>query len=109
MGVRISWMREAAATVAKREPYLLSLSRIRKRGRSPQGVASRSCWATQASVGWAVVAALRAIWTIRREDSSIMTKTEERLEEEVVDLYKVTGPDLGSVISEEDRPGLRRR
>ena len=93
MGVRISWMREAAATVAKREPYLLSLSRIRKRGRSPQGVASRNCWATQTSVGWAVVAALRAMWTGPARRQLDNDEDEERQEEEVVDLGEVTGPD----------------
>jgi hypothetical protein len=39
------------ATRAKQGPNLLSLSRIRYFGASPYGVASRSCWATQASVG----------------------------------------------------------
>src|SRR5512135_2486611 len=39
------------ATRAKLGPNLLSLSRIRYLGACPYGVASRSCWATQASVG----------------------------------------------------------
>ena len=38
-------------------------------GLLPEGVAARSCWATQASVGWRVT----PTWTTRRE-SSAMTK-----------------------------------
>ena len=41
MGVRSMLMPELAATAAKWEPYLLSLSRIRKRGCSPQGGGAR--------------------------------------------------------------------
>ncbi len=59
----------AAATRAKVGPYLLSLSRISHRGASPNGVASRSCCATQASVGWRVTPTC----TTRREPSA-MTK-----------------------------------
>jgi len=43
-----------SAIRANLSPYLLSLSRIRYRGPSPNGVASRSCWATQAPVGFLV-------------------------------------------------------
>jgi hypothetical protein len=39
------------ATRAKQGPNLLSLSRIKYLGACPYGVAPRSCWATQASVG----------------------------------------------------------
>ncbi len=44
-------MPELLATRAKSGPNLLSLSRMRNRGVCPKGVASRNCWATQASVG----------------------------------------------------------
>jgi hypothetical protein len=39
------------ATRAKHDPNLLSFSRSRSFGVWPKGVASRRCWATQASVG----------------------------------------------------------
>ena len=93
MEVRSMLVPEPAATAAKWDPHLLSLSRIRKRGRSPQGVASRNCWATQTSVGWAVVAALRAMWTGPARRQLDNDEDEERQEEEVVDLGEVTGPD----------------
>jgi hypothetical protein len=60
----------AAATDANDAPYLPSPSRIRYCGRWSKGVASRSCWATQASVGWRVV----PTWTTRRVASSITKK-----------------------------------
>ena len=44
----------ASAKCAKCAPYFASLSRSRNRGRTPSGVASRSCWVTHASVGWRV-------------------------------------------------------
>jgi len=53
-GVRSISTRLPAATRANGAPYLRSLPRIKKRGPVPKGVASRSCWATQASVGWRV-------------------------------------------------------
>jgi len=37
----------AAATRAKADPYVLSRSRTRERGRRSNGVASRSCWTTR--------------------------------------------------------------
>ncbi len=49
---------------------LLSLSRIRYRGLSPYGVASRSCWAIQVSLGDRVT----LTWMTFRECSSIMKK-----------------------------------
>src|SRR4051794_27717301 len=60
----------AATTRAKVGPYLRSLSRMRNRGRSSNGVASRSCWATQASVGWRVTPTC----TTRRDPSATTTK-----------------------------------
>src|SRR5215471_1443771 len=57
------------ATRKKQDPNLLSLSRIRYFGACPYGVASRSCWATQASEGDRVT----PMWTTLRDCSS-MTK-----------------------------------
>jgi len=68
--VRRTVMPLAAATRVKAGPYLLSLSRMRYRGRWSKGVASRSCWATQASVGWRVT----PTWTMRREPSAMTKK-----------------------------------
>jgi hypothetical protein len=60
-----------AATRSKEEPYLRSLSRIRNRGPSPNGVASRSCCATHRSVGFLVTPKC----TTRREPNSMITNT----------------------------------
>src|SRR5436309_6870262 len=56
------------ATRAKQGPNLLSLSRIRYFGPCPYGVASRSCCATQASVGERVT----PTWITRLDFSSTM-------------------------------------
>ena len=69
-GVLSSLILEPAATAEKYEPYLLSRSWRRYFGPSPQGVASRSCWAVHSSVGEVVT----ATWTIRRVLSTIKTK-----------------------------------
>ena len=58
------------ATRAKLGPNLLSLSRIRYFGACPYGVASRSCCATQASVGDRVT----PTWITFRDFSSMMKK-----------------------------------
>ena len=58
------------ATRAKQAPNLLSLSRIRYLGACPYGVASRSCWATQASVGERVT----PTWITLRDCSSMRKK-----------------------------------
>ena len=51
-------------------PYLSSLSRMRYFGPVPNGVASRNCWATQASLG----ARVTPTCTTRRDPSSTMKK-----------------------------------
>jgi hypothetical protein len=56
------------ATRAKQDPNLLSLSRIRYFGTCPYGVASRSCCATQESVGDRVT----PTWITFRDVSSMM-------------------------------------
>jgi hypothetical protein len=63
-------MPDPLATAAKCGPYFASLSRMRYAGAAPKGVASRSCWATQASVGERVTPTC----TMRREPSSVRTK-----------------------------------
>src|SRR5215469_14755445 len=57
-----------AATRAKQDPNVLSLSRMRYLGAWPYGVASRSCCAVQASVGNRVT----PTWITLRDCSSIM-------------------------------------
>ena len=54
------------------------------------GVASRSCWATQASVGWRVT----PTWTTRREPSAMTKKAYSGPEEQVGDRQEVAGPDV---------------
>ena len=58
------------ATRAKQGPNLLSLSRIKYFGACPYGVATRSCCATQESVGDRVT----PTWITRRDFSSTMKK-----------------------------------
>jgi len=69
--VRSSSMSVAVATWMKAGPYVVSLSRMRYVGRWSNGVASRSCCAAHASVGWRVTPTC----TIRREASSITQHT----------------------------------
>src|SRR6266516_2045203 len=59
-----------AATRAKQDPNLLSLSQIKYFGACPYGVASRSCCATQGSVGDRVT----PTWITRRDLISVMKK-----------------------------------
>ncbi len=68
IGVRSTSMPLPVATAAKCPPYFASLSRIRNLGASPNGVASRSCWAAHASVG----DRMTPTCTLRREPSSVM-------------------------------------
>jgi hypothetical protein len=70
MGVSHSLMVALLATAENKPPYFLSRSRIKYLGALPHGVASLSCWAVQASVGFLVTAA----WTIRRVFNSMMMK-----------------------------------
>src|SRR2546430_6815397 len=67
------------ATRAKHDPNLLSLSRIRYFGVWPKGVASRRCWATQASVGDRVT----PTWITRRVLSEGVEEGKERPKEQV--------------------------
>src|SRR5260370_24272815 len=69
-GVRSTLMPLVVATRAKFEPNFLSLSRIRYLGVCPYGVASRSCCATQESVGDRVT----FMWMTLRDFRSMMKK-----------------------------------
>src|SRR6266704_6625091 len=68
MGVLRISMALVVATRAKHGPNLLSLSQIRYFGACPYGVASRSCCATQGSVGDLVT----PTWITFRDLSSMM-------------------------------------
>jgi len=67
-GVRTTAIRLRAATRANCAPHVASLSRITKRGDIPNGVASRHCGATHASVGCRVT----PTWTTRRAPRSTL-------------------------------------
>src|SRR6266487_3144983 len=71
------------ATRAKHDPNLLSLSRIRYFGVWPKGVASRRCWATQASVGDRVT----PTWITRRVLSEGVEEGKERPKEQISHLH----------------------
>ena len=78
----------ASATRAKLGPNLWSLSRIKYRGLSPYGVASRNCCAAQRSVGVRVT----FTWITFRDAEFDDEKGKERAEEEIVHLQEITGP-----------------
>ena len=67
------------ATRAKQDPNLRSLSQSRYFGARPYGVASRSCCATQGSVGDLVT----PTWIIRRDLLFDDEECEERSKEEI--------------------------
>src|SRR6266516_5899867 len=90
------------ATRAKHDPHLLSFSRIRYFGVWPKGVASRRCWATQASVGDRVT----PTWITRRVLSSMRKKAKSGRKKRSVTGKRVTGPDIRRVIAEKRAPLL---
>jgi len=81
-----------AATRANSGPNFLSLSRMRYLGVCPYGVASRSCCATQESVGDRVT----CTWMILRDFRSMMNKAKSGRAEEIGDLQEIASPDHGS-------------
>src|SRR5260370_41184573 len=91
-----------AATRAKFCPNLRSLSRSRYFGVCPYGVASRSCCATQGSVGERVT----CTWMTFRDFSEGVEESKERTEEEICHLQEITGPYLCRMIAQERFPGL---
>ncbi len=101
-GVRSIWMPLVVATRAKFGPNFLSLSRMRYLGICPYGVASRSCCATQRSVGERVT----FTWITFRDAQFDDEESKKRTEEEVSDLQKITGPHPCSMITQEGFPAL---
>ncbi len=93
------------ATHAKLGLNLLSLSRMRYVGLCPYGVASRSCCATQGSVGERVTFTRM---TFRDCNEGVEERT-KRTEEEISDLEEITGPDLCRMIAQERSPVLSSR
>ena len=93
------------ATRAKLCPNLLSLFRSRYFGLCPYGVASRSCCATQGSVGERVTFA----WMTFRDCNEGVEKRKKRTEEEIRDLEEITGPYLCRMIAQERSPVLPSR
>ena len=93
------------ATRAKQGPNLLSLSRIRYFGASPYGLASRSCWATQASVGERVT----PTWITFRDSSSTTKKAKSGRKKRSVTGKRVARPDLSGVVAQKRAPLLTSR
>jgi hypothetical protein len=90
------------ATRAKFGPNFLSLSRISYVGVCPNGVASRSCCATQGSVGDRVT----FTWMTFRDFNEGVEESKERTEEEIRDLEEIAGPHLCRMIAQESPPVL---
>src|SRR5258706_5564611 len=90
------------ATRAKQGPNFPSLSRIRYFGACPYGVASRSCCATQGSVGDRVT----PTWITLRDLCSMMKKAKSGRKKRSVTCKRVTSPDICRVITQKGRPLL---
>src|SRR6266566_1173920 len=78
---------------------------MRYLGTCPYGVASRSCCATQASVGDRVT----PTWITFRDSNSMMKKANSERKKREVDLQEIAGPNLSSMITQECRPILSSR
>src|SRR5215470_15308099 len=91
-----------AATRAKQDPNLLSLSRIRYFGACPYGVASRSCCATQESVGDRVTPTEMTLRVL----SSMRKKAKSGRKNRSVTGKRVTGPDLSCMVTQKRAPLL---
>jgi hypothetical protein len=87
-GVRSTLIPLVVATRAKFEPNFRSLSRIRYLGVCPYGVASRSCCATQRSVGERVTFTWIRLPRLQFDDE----EGKERTEEKIRDPQEITGP-----------------
>jgi hypothetical protein len=90
------------ATRAKHDPNLRSLSQIRYFGACPYGVASRSCCATQGSVGNRVT----PTWITRRDLSWMMKNAKSGRKKRSVTGKRVASPDLCGVIVHKGCPPL---
>src|SRR5260221_13554740 len=95
----------AFATRAKAVPNLLSLSRIRRWGCSPKGVAARNCWATHASVGAAVTPKLDNSPRVQLNDEIDM----HRAEKQGVNRQEVARPNACGMIVQKGQPLLLTR
>ena len=105
IGVSTVSMPIPLAFAMKSPPYARSRSRMRKRGRRPQGVASITWRHTHAALGRAVTMMfLDAATVVRDEEQHV-----EGLEQCGRHREEVGGPDLLAVIGEEGLPPLRRR
>src|SRR5258708_6745655 len=101
-GVRSTLMPLVVATRAKFEPNFLSLSRIRYLGVCPYGVASRSCCATQGSVGDRVTFTGITL----RDLSSMMKKAKRGRKKRSVTCKKSQAHTKASMITQKGFPGL---
>ncbi len=101
-GVRSTLMPLVVATRAKCCPNLRSLSRIRYLGVCPYGVASRSCCATQGSVGERVT----FTWMTFRDFSSMMKKAKNERKKRSVTCKKSHAHTPCRMIAQECSPGL---
>jgi len=85
-------------------PNLSSLSRIKKRGPTPHGVAFLSCCATQAAVGDRVTSNHNLSGSQCHDQEG-----KDGAEENIVGLQEIARPDLPAVVLEERRPPLAAR
>src|SRR5260370_22291696 len=90
------------ATRAKFDPNFLSLSRIRYVGACPYGVASRSCCATQRSVGDRVTFTCMTF----RDAQFDNEEGEKWAKEEIGHLQEIASPDLCRMIVQKGLLGL---
>src|SRR5437588_7670760 len=90
------------ATRAKKGPNLPSLSQIRYFGACPYAVASRSCCATQASVGERVT----PTWITFLDFNSMRKKAKSGRKNRSVTWRRVTRPDLCRVSAQKGCPRL---
>jgi hypothetical protein len=90
------------ATYAKLDPNLLSLSRIKYRGFSPDGVASRSGTRHPGIGGGSGHIHVDDLPRFQVDDE----ESKKRAEEQVWDVEKIAGPDLCGMIVQESSPVL---
>ena len=90
------------ATCAKLDPNLLSLSRIKYRGFSPYGVASRSGTRHPGIGGGSGHIHVDDLPRFQVDDE----ESKKRAEEKVWDLEKIAGPDVFCMIVQESSPVL---
>jgi hypothetical protein len=84
---------------------LRSLSQSRYVGARPYGVASRSCCATQGSVGDLVT----PTWITRRDLGRVLKNAKSGRKKRSVTGKRVAGPDIGGVFAQKGCPSLSSR